>query len=253
MNMLSLDHLVINAGFSLDPYRSFFSSLGFMLTPKSHHSLGSVNHLIVFRDSYLELVGLEQGGSVRKEILESHMGIDGLVFSMDEEDAIHDRLEKAGLAVSLPQRFSRVLESGEIAEFVTVRTEPGQFAEGRVYFCRHLTPELVWQEGFTVHPNGVTGISRLAIAASDPEATRQAYGRIGHLQSGLPDIFSLDEAKERFGLGNVRPDSFLAISFSGADIDRLKGYLRDAGVSFFFLGENLLVPMRDGTLLEFES
>lgn len=251
--MLLLDHLVINARFSLDPYRSFFGSLGFTLTPKSHHSLGSVNHLIVFPDSYLELVGLERGGPVRQDIMESHMGIDGLVFAMDGEEAVFSRLQKAGLAVSPPQRFSRLLESGEKAEFVAVRMEQGQFAEGRVYFCHHLTPELVWQEDYMVHPNGVTGISRLAIAASDPEVTRQAYGRVGHLQKGMPDIFSLDEAKERFGLGRVRPDCFLAITFEGTDIDRMKGFLRDAGVSYFFVGENLLVPMKDGTVLEFES
>ncbi len=251
--MLSLDHLVINARFSLDPYRSFFGSLGFTLTPKSRHSLGSVNHLIVFRNSYLELVGLERGGPVRQDIMESHMGIDGLVFAMDEEQAVFGRLEKAGLAASSPQHFSRLLENGGKVEFVAVRLEPGQFTEGRVYFCRHLTPELVWQPDYMVHPNGVTGISRLAIAASDPELTREAYGRVGEMARGMPDIFSLDEAKERFGLGSVRPDCFLAITFEGTDIDRMKGFLRDAGVSYFFVGENLLVPMKDGTVLEFGS
>ena len=56
MNMFSLDHLVINTRFNLDSYRAFFSRLGFTVTPKSHHSLGSVNHLIVFQDTYLESV-----------------------------------------------------------------------------------------------------------------------------------------------------------------------------------------------------
>ena len=172
--MLSLDHLVINARFSLDPYRSFFGSLGFTLTPKSRHSLGSVNHLIVFPDSYLELIGLERDGPVRKDILESRIGIDGLVFAMDDEQAVFDGLQKAGLSVLPPQTFSRLLESGEKVEFVAVRLEPGQFSQGRVYFCRHLTPERVWQPEYMVHPNGVTGISRLTIAATDPVRRRNA-------------------------------------------------------------------------------
>lgn len=253
MNMFSLDHLVINTRFNLDSYRAFFSRLGFTVTPKSHHSLGSVNHLIVFQDTYLELIGLERDGPVRKDIMESRMGIDGLVLKMDEEKAVLNGLEKAGLRAMAPQRFNRLLENGEKAEFLAVRLEPGQFAEGRVYFCRHLTPELVWQPGHMTHPNGVSGIGKLTIAAADPDMTREAYGRLGKLKGIELDICDLEEARKRFGLQSVQPDRFLAITFTGADLHRLSGFLLDAKVSYFFVGESLLVPLKDGSVLEFES
>lgn len=253
MNMLSLDHLVINTRFNLDPYRAFFGSLGFTVTPKSRHSLGSVNHLIVFEDSYLELIGLERDGPVRQDIVESRMGIDGLVLAMEEEEAVLAAVEKAGLQAFPPQRFNRLLENGEKAEFVAVRLVPGQFEEGRVYFCRHLTPELVWQKNVMTHPNGVSGIGKLTIAASDPDSTRQAYARLGKLQGIELDICGLPEAQKRFGLNTLQADRFVAITFKGADLHRLSGFLLDAKVSYFFVGESVLVPLKDGSVLEFES
>lgn len=253
MIMLSLDHLVINTRFNLEPYRAFFSTLGFTLTPKSHHSLGSVNHLILFQDTYLELIGLERDGPVRKDIMESRMGIDGLVWKMDGEESVLNDLEKAGLRAMAPQRFSRQVENGDKAEFIAVRLEPGQFAEGRVYFCRHLTPDLVWQPAYMTHANGVSGIGKLTIAASDPDATREAYSRLGNLAGAGIDIVGLKEVKERFRLDAVQVDRFLAITFTGANLDRLAGFLRDAKLSYFFIDESILVYLKDGSVLEFES
>lgn len=253
MNMFSLDHLVINTRFNLEPYRAFFSTLGFTLTPKSRHSLGSVNHLILFQDTYLELIGLEREGPVRADVLESRMGIDGFVLKMEAEQAVLNDLEKAGLRAIAPQRFTRQVENGEKAGFIAVRLEPGQFSEGRVYFCRHLTPDLVWQPAYMMHANGVSGIGKLTIAASDPVSTRGAYGRLGKLAGARLDIVDLKEAKERFRLDRTQADRFLAITFTGANLDRLAGFLRDAKLSYFFVGESILVYLKDGSVLEFES
>jgi hypothetical protein len=76
-----LDHLVINTGFATDTTAELFAALGFSLTPRGYHSLGSINHLIMFAGHYLELIGLPSDGAVlRQEILDSPPGIDGLVF-----------------------------------------------------------------------------------------------------------------------------------------------------------------------------
>ncbi|RYF43878.1 MAG: VOC family protein, partial [Comamonadaceae bacterium] len=78
---LALDHLVINTRFEIEQAVRVFATLGFTLTPRSRHTLGSVNHLMVFGTDYLELIGLpDDGGPLREEILNSPCGIDGLVF-----------------------------------------------------------------------------------------------------------------------------------------------------------------------------
>ena len=43
----ALDHVVINVLRRMDEAADLFAALGFRLTPRGHHSLGSVNHLMM--------------------------------------------------------------------------------------------------------------------------------------------------------------------------------------------------------------
>lgn len=54
-----LDHVVINVADQLDEASALFRRLGFQLSERGHHSLGSSNHLAVFNQNYLELLGWE--------------------------------------------------------------------------------------------------------------------------------------------------------------------------------------------------
>ena len=57
-----LDHVVVNVLHDMDAAAGLFTALGFTLTPRGHHSLGSINHLMVVPGAYLELVGLPAEG-----------------------------------------------------------------------------------------------------------------------------------------------------------------------------------------------
>ena len=48
MKNLKLDHLVINVKEEMDEAYKLFSQLGFLLTPIGFHSLGSINHSMMF-------------------------------------------------------------------------------------------------------------------------------------------------------------------------------------------------------------
>ena len=70
-----LDHVVINTLFDMDRSATLMSQLGFTLTPRGYHSLGSINHLMMFEHDYLELIGLPLGtDKLRKDVLESPRG-----------------------------------------------------------------------------------------------------------------------------------------------------------------------------------
>ena len=43
-----LDHVVINVRRDMDPAEALCRSLGFTITPRGYHSLGSINHLMMF-------------------------------------------------------------------------------------------------------------------------------------------------------------------------------------------------------------
>jgi hypothetical protein len=56
------------------------------------------------------------------------------------------------------------------AEFTTVRVAPEYLSAGRVYFCEHKTPELIWRPEWMVHPNGASAVADFSIVVKDPAA-----------------------------------------------------------------------------------
>jgi glyoxalase-like protein len=177
-----LDHVVVNAMFDIDAAATCFAELGFALTPRGYHSLGSVNHLMMFGDHYLELVGLPAGSTrLRREILESRLGIDGLVFRTDDARSTHARLIAARVNAAEPQSFSRpVAIDGveQLAKFATTRLEPGEVPAGRVYFCEHLTPQWVFRDEWATHPNRAKCLAELVVVSAQPHAEAQRYALI---------------------------------------------------------------------------
>jgi hypothetical protein len=184
--MLKLDHLVVNTRFDTDAAQAVFTQLGFTLTPRGYHTLGSINHAIVFGDHYLELIGLPADGkTIREEIASSPLGADGLVFRIDDPDATFNALRQAGLQASPPQTFSRPVPPLGDARFTTVRLAPGQLPGGRVYFCQHLTPEFVFRDEWQTHANGAYALERLHLI----DVSEAAYSRLGALARGFELVF----------------------------------------------------------------
>lgn len=169
-----LDHVVIDVRDRMDEAARTFTSLGFRLTPRGHHTLGSMNHLMMFQTDYLELLGFGAGGASRPELAPFPIGLNGLVFKTEDADQAHAHASAVGLPILPVQSFSRPVELDGMrqdARFRTTRLDPDRIAMGRVYFCEHLTPELVWRPEWQEHPSGARAISRVVVAAPDPKAT----------------------------------------------------------------------------------
>ncbi|MEN9589969.1 MAG: hypothetical protein RLZZ481_1755, partial [Pseudomonadota bacterium] len=245
---LALDHLVINTHFEMNAAHTIFEQLGFTLTPRGRHSLGSINHLMVFENDYLELLGLpSDGGPLREEVLSSPVGIDGLVFKTTDAAHTHQSLQTAGFAVQPVQAFSRPVELAGVvsdARFETVRFEPGQFSAGRLYYCQHFTPELVWRKEWQAHPNGVNKLAGLLIVCESPQQEAKQYVaaaggfvalgangeyRVRGAQYTLVFVTAVQYA-ECFGgmtcVGGKRPSFFGAIAFQTPSLTPLRQALK---------------------------
>src|SRR5882724_5190745 len=124
----TLDHVVINARDDMDRAADIYQRLGFTLTPRGYHTLGSMNHLAMFGTDYLELIAAKPGDTGRPEIMGSPEGLNGLVFGTDDSAATFAAMEQAGVPVFPPGEFSRpvALPGGaRDAVFRTVRLQPG--------------------------------------------------------------------------------------------------------------------------------
>jgi hypothetical protein len=81
LKFLELDHIAINVKDKMDEAYSLFSEIGFQLSPRGYHSLGSINHSMVFENNYLELIGHPKGEPIKRpELKNADIGINGLVF-----------------------------------------------------------------------------------------------------------------------------------------------------------------------------
>src|SRR5215475_4546048 len=103
----TLDHVVVNVRHRLDEGAEAYRRLGFTLTPRGYHTLGSMNHLAMFGTEYLELIAAPAGETRRQEILTSPAGLNGLVFGTDDSDATYAALHEAGVPIDPPRQFSR--------------------------------------------------------------------------------------------------------------------------------------------------
>src|ERR1700704_5330562 len=92
-----LDHAVINVMDKLDEAAEQHARLGFQLTERGHHTLGSSNNLAIFRDNYLELLGYLPGRETMRADLWSHpAGLTGLVFKSPDANLVHTALKERG-------------------------------------------------------------------------------------------------------------------------------------------------------------
>lgn len=179
-----IDHVVIHVEDALDDAQEKYTRLGFALTPRGHHSKGTSNHLAVFGDDYLELLGVEPQ---RSSLRWGHPGgLAGLVFKTSDADHTWRHLAERGVPLEEggPQSFHRpVVVDGQHlgdARFRTLRIAANRIPNGRVFFCEHGTPELVWRAPWQTHPNGATGLAEYVYLALDPSAAQsiltQAFG-----------------------------------------------------------------------------
>lgn len=233
--MATLDHVVINALRETDAAEACFAALGFALTPRGHHTLGSVNHLMVTPGAYLEIVGVPHEGRQRQEVLDSPRGLNGIVLQTRDADAEYDRLMEGGFDPLPPTDFSRpvTVDGAEhSASFRTVRMKPDFFAGGRVYFCQHLTPELVWRPEWMDHPNGFRAIDLVEVESPDPGATADSFARAldGRLITGTaPRSVALEDSEIRILPGARERMRATGLVFD--DLDTLAARAENAGAT----------------------
>ena len=177
-----LDHVVINVQTRLDAGVAAYRNLGFSLTERGHHTLGTSNHLALFQHDYVELLGVEAGRPAPAwDIVASAVGIQALAFKMRDADALYRRLRENRQPVLPPEEFSRPVRLPEgtfDAKFRVVGIEPSPIPGVRIFFCQHLTPHLVWRREWQSHHNGTTGIAHLSLAVADPARASDALAQL---------------------------------------------------------------------------
>jgi len=273
----TLDHVVVNVRDRIDDGLKTYERLGFTMTPRGYHTLGSMNHLAILGTEYLELIAAQPGDTRRAEILASPFGLNGLVFGTDDSASVYAALNAAGAPVEPPLEFSRPVEltnGARDATFRTVRLAPGTVPAGRIYFCHHFTRDLIWRDEWRHHANGAIGVTRAVIAARDPSVLGALFVRMFgedavqrsstgcSLAVGLSrfDILHVDELTRQFGDaapdGDGRDDYMAALTIRTRSLESAIAAFQAGGVSGVHIeADRIIVPASAafGVALEFHA
>jgi len=221
---LALDHAVIGVLDQLDSAAALYRKLGFALTPRGYHTLGSINHLAVFADNYVELLGFPSDGDKKRSDLWSYpSGLNGLAFRTTDAAGLQGELAAAGKPVTEWRDFSRPVEvDGEHkpASFRTFQIGGDAISNGRLFFCQHNTPELVWRPINQSHPNSALNISDVFIVSRSPQTITElldgfptaAAPQINKdgisIQAAVVTIHLISEASAVARFGSAIPQGF---------------------------------------------
>jgi catechol 2,3-dioxygenase-like lactoylglutathione lyase family enzyme len=269
-----LDHVVINVQDRMDAAQALYTRLGFTLTPRGHHTLGSINHLAMFGTDYLELIGAPEGGQ-RLDIMGWPMGLNAVVFATEDAAATQAALVAQGVDCLPPRDFSRpvALDGGQRdAAFRTANLSRGESDAGRYYFCQHFTRDLVWRDEWRRHANGTRGVIGVVQCSDDPKAAAALYQRMFGAQAltAVPggwrlsmalsslDVIDPRTMAEFYGAtapdAQGRADHLAALVLCSPDLAQTASILTEAGIAFAEPSPGRLVVPADqamGTTLEF--
>ena len=138
-----------------------FRALGFTLTPRGHHSIGSQNHCIMLGSTYIELLVAPVAHPWLDYYRGFGEGLAAIALSTEDADATYAQLKARGARP--PMDLSRPVEGG-VAKFRLVQIDGAP----QVFFVQHLTRELVWKPEWQRHANGARELVHASFGAKQP-------------------------------------------------------------------------------------
>ncbi|CAF0840204.1 unnamed protein product [Adineta steineri] len=250
--MNRIDHIVINIQDRIDEAVTFFERMGFIITPRGYHSIGSINHIIVFKTDYLELIGYPVGKSLEQlpQLVQGPAGLTGMALKVDNSDQMRDALIAHGLTPQPTFDLSRPLDlgNGKMADvkFRVTTLKPNSIPGSDVFYCQHITPELVWRPEWQTHTNGCIGMTRLSINVNDPKAASELYLRamdVAKLENTEANtcIIHLSNFEITLVHETEKPLGMFKLVFGTDSLEKVSDALTQGGVDFHKEGERIIV------------
>jgi hypothetical protein len=262
-----LDHVVINVMGKLDEAAEQYARLGFQLTERGHHTLGSSNNLAIFGSNYLELLGYLPGRETMRADLWAHPpGLSGLVFKSPDADLVYSTLKDHGVPVLEPMSFARPVNlpgGAQNARFKVIRVAGEEVQNGRTFFCHHDTPQLVWRPEWQAHANGALDIIEFGIVSADPARTAALYERMFgaplldrmtggfSFNAGAAKVLVLEQGAiaERYAGAALTSDDgsdrMVALVFKVSSLEQPQSVFDAAGIAFRPFVGGIVVSHRD--------
>ena len=281
---LTLDH-VAHFVPDIDQAVVDFAKLGFTLTPFSPQShritpdgplvpAGTGNCCIMLRRGYIECLTATGDSPVADQLraaIARYTGVHLVAFGTAAPHEDHARLSDHGFAPTPPVALQRQIgtPAGEsTARFTVVRVPPGTMPEGRIQFCQHHTPDVVWQARWLAHANQAEGLNAVIVCVDDPAQTAARYERFTGLKAtgagGNRQLATqrgrvlLTDAATLTRVFNIAPATLPWIAgyvLASADMDSTRKTIAATGYAYGDLGRERVfaaAPSSIGGIIVFE-
>ena len=187
--------------------------LGFTLTPFSPQShrlepggplvpAGTGNRCVMLKAGYLEFLTPTGDTAIADQLrtaIKRYVGVHLIAFGTAAPDQDHARLARAGFEPLAPialQRDIDALSGRDTARFTVVRVPPQAMPEGRIQYCQHHTPHLLWQPRWLEHPNGAERLTGVILCVGNPREAAQRYARFtGLVPKAAATAWRLDTSR----------------------------------------------------------
>ena len=208
---LFLDH-VAHFVPDLDAAAELLQALGFAPTAVSHHRVagkpaGTSNRCLMLREGYIEILSptLDTPNARRvRNHMSRYAGVHLVSFGTPSAQEDHARLEAHGFDPE-PLVALRRKTAGGLLGFKVVYAPPAKMPEGRMQYCEHLTPELLWTKKHLAHRNGVLGLAAAYVVAKDPIRAAARWGEFaGLIPSPDGKLVRLDCARGKIFIGTAK-------------------------------------------------
>jgi hypothetical protein len=184
-NLIGIDHTVVAAS-DLEAARATYARLGFTLTPRGRHiGWATGNYCIMFQGNYIELLGIAEPGGFTaglEDVLAAKgEGLHKIVLGSDDAEKSRAALSLSGLNPTPVQSLKRELQLPEgtvLPAFALVHLPPEATPPVSMFICQHLTPELLRQPSWLLHPNGATHLAGCVVVCDDPLSVEEAYEKL---------------------------------------------------------------------------
>ena len=254
-----LDHVGLFVR-DLEAARAAFARLGFAVSDVNVHMnadaegrlvpSGTANALVTPALGYVEVLAKYVDSPLSAQLdaaLARYEGLHLLAFSHTDVPGQAPRLAHEGFQPLEPVNLRRELETANGIErvgFSVLRVPPDAMPEGRVQWCGHLTPHLVWWPHLTRHANAAEALTGALFVVADLDEALDRYARftakpvtrtgdIGHVALERGDlVFATVDGARRLLPGLDPPDLpyGAVISLGSADLDAAHATWHRGGV-----------------------
>jgi len=272
---LFLDHVAVVVP-DLARAAKTYARLGFRLTPESSHRgplkpggplepYGSGNHCAMFKEGYLEILGVTDPKRYTGEVtplLQRYTGLHLVALGCtDARQAARDLGARLGAELGIRELGRDVPQIGggtKPAKFRIVGLPAGSFPEAKLFLIEQVTPDVLWQPALLPQPNGVTALGGAVLCVASPAETQQRLGRIvGRedlaLSRGALEIIDGWEFAARYGFEPPALPMVAVARFAIGDVATTARYLRGQGIPFQERDGQIRVgrDLAEGAVIEF--